>query len=390
MMQRMMLGLLLLMSAMAASAVSHHPWYNQTQQSVDIYLDLFMSTSCSHCTKADKFVNQLEKETPWLRVNRYYINKNKQALIAYQQRIKSLFLEEDYSVPAFFFCEVKWTGFDSAETTGKQLKQALNYCHQKIKKNSLLTPLTIEALNRMSPNPFQAASTNDQSPLIITTSTAVFDAFNPCSTFAFALFIAFLFVFPSRNQKVIVGLTMITLISLLHFIQQVNNETYYLFLSWSRGLALLMGLVLVGLSLCYRKFKPEVVYVLAGLSVIVVYSYQQTCILFNFSIPYQQWLMNQDFTAGQLFFYQLLYQLFYILPLVLIWIFVLYFLTGQRAEGIRSRLLTMARLLFLAIGLFLMVYPRGLSDFYLSIVTFLPLVILGWLMGKALSDDRGV
>ena len=97
----------------------------------DVEVDLFMSSTCSHCKKADIFFQDMQKNYSWLKVNRYIVNENKIALEDLYQHLR-LFNSIDFGVPAIFFCNSYWQGFMSNEDTGTILNQALNYCHKKL------------------------------------------------------------------------------------------------------------------------------------------------------------------------------------------------------------------------------------------------------------------
>lgn len=378
------LKLLLLFIAFNLGAASVSDGYVKTNDHrIEIKVDLFMTSTCPHCHKADAFFQDIEKQVDWLKVNRHVIDKDKEALAFFNQKLRTLHVM-DFSVPAMFFCGSRWVGFDTVQTTGRELLKGLSYCHQQIKKEGELTPLTREVLNRWSQSPFQLSSMDERPPFLILAGTALLDAFNPCSLFAFALFVGFLFVYPDRRGKIITGLLMMAAFALSHYLQQAQAEWYYRLLGGLRWPALILGTGLLLFSLSFlRKIQAATLgYLLAFLSAIVVFSYQQTCIQQNLSLFFQQWLGAEKFTASQSAFYQLSYQLIYLIPLLLFLLLDLYVLSGRRDRAYHFYWLYSGQLYLFAIGLILMVYPSFLAALYGSVLLILLLTFIAWFAAR--------
>src|SRR3990167_8779536 len=121
-------------------------WFTQDaqhKQDVQLRVDLFLSTTCPHCRAADRFFRQLETKKAWLAVHRYYINEDKVGL----DRLNDLVIAQKikitpFAVPAIFFCDARWLGFDSANKTGKEILNGLTYCHNQLIATGKLTPMT--------------------------------------------------------------------------------------------------------------------------------------------------------------------------------------------------------------------------------------------------------
>ncbi|QBR84544.1 hypothetical protein E3983_09315 [Legionella israelensis] len=378
---RTALKCLLLLMTFNLYAATVTEWYVKTDNDqVKLKVDFFMTSTCPHCHKADAFLKQLEKNVDWLIVNRYVINKDKSALALFNQKLRE-FHASDFRVPSILFCHSRWVGFDTAQTTGEQLLKGLSYCHQQIKKEGHLTSLTKEVLNRWSLSPFQLSKTAaEYSAFSIITSTAFFDAFNPCSVFAFILFLGFLFVYPARREKIIVGILMIVAFGIAHYLQQAKIEAYYQLLIWIRWLVILLGAGLVIFSvLSLRKIQLTITgYFLAFLSAIAVFAYQQTCSRLNFSLFFQQWLDVEKVQPSLAAFYQLSYQLIYLVPLIALWLAALYFFSGQRGRFYQPYLTFIGQLYLFAIGLILIAYPLFLSELMWSVLLIVLLTFIGW------------
>lgn len=102
-------------------------WANVPLASVE--MDLFVSSTCPHCHKAEAFFNSKASEMPWLKINKYVINEDKAALELFYQRLKAI-NASDFTVPTLFFCGSRRVGFDTPEQAGAKLIQELQYCHE--------------------------------------------------------------------------------------------------------------------------------------------------------------------------------------------------------------------------------------------------------------------
>ena len=104
------------------------PWYTQTADKKTVLnVALFLSSTCGHCHKADEFFQKIEPTHPWLHVTRYTVDKDKKALTQFNQFLMEQHMS-DFAVPSVFFCNSRWVGFATAETTGKNLLDGRYSC----------------------------------------------------------------------------------------------------------------------------------------------------------------------------------------------------------------------------------------------------------------------
>ena len=71
-----------------------------------------------------------QARNPWLEVKRYSVKDHRGNARFYYETAQTLGAEA-LSVPGFVFCRQIIIGYDSAETTGKQLADALQACHDR-------------------------------------------------------------------------------------------------------------------------------------------------------------------------------------------------------------------------------------------------------------------
>ncbi|QMT60800.1 thioredoxin family protein [Legionella sp. PC997] len=353
-------------------------WYSITDHKAIIKVEMFLSTTCPHCQKADAFFHEMEKKYPDLQVQRYYINQDKDSLGRFYQLLSAQQMD-DFAVPSIFFCNSRWVGFASADTTGKDLLQAINYCKKQIEHKGELTIETVNTLRHLAnANRFITGIVEKPSRLQFTTTIALMDSFAPCAFFCFAGFLAFLLIETQRKSQITAAFLFASSVAIVHYFQQVYPSAFFELLPWMRIPAVLLGLMTIYfVRQYYKKQYPKTLYfVLAFFLGLITTIYQQTCVM-NWSTIFEQWLNDQHLPSGQASMYQLLYQGVYILPLLLI--LLIYFLLCRikRFAASRTRLATIGLLFLLAIAVSLVVYPFVLSNLGISIVLLFILMIIG-------------
>ncbi|OGV51415.1 MAG: hypothetical protein A3F46_05880 [Legionellales bacterium RIFCSPHIGHO2_12_FULL_42_9] len=345
-------------------------WFTQNSQhkhDVQLRVDLFLSTTCPHCRAANHFFHQLETKKPWLSVHRYYINKDKVAL----DRLNDLVIAQQikinpFAVPAIFFCDARWLGFDNTHNIEKEILKELSYCHKQIVATGLLTPMTVNAIRKAGVSEWYQSNivgNPSWSELIVT--LAGFDVLMSCSLLGFLVMFAFLFLIPKKNLRLVFGGLFLFCVGLIHYLQQVYTAFFYELIQGVRWPAVGVGLLLLGFIIsCYCKkidclkltctLKGVVQGVVMLLSVALVYSYYQGC-LPNYSLVFQHYLVAHTLTTERQFVYTLLYQIVYLLALALLLVIAL--IGSARVIKYQQVLRKLVCLVLLFSALFLIIYP---------------------------------
>lgn len=364
---------------------SSSSWYSiDAKQQVTINVDLFLSSTCPHCHKADEFFKEIEPKTPWLHVQRHFINQDKEALTLFSQFLAQQKVN-DFAVPSIFFCNSRWLGFATAETSGADLMNALRYCKQQIEKKGTLPDASVDVIKRWANANMLNSSVTEQPTALNYLMTVVFlDALNPCALFSFLSLFALLFIQKSIKNQLTTGGLFILAIVAVHSLQQIQTNLFYQILPWYRVIAVLVGLSSLYLVYCYYKkqvLKPYQLFIWTFISSLTVYAYQQTCVM-NWTFVFQQWLTNQHLAQGQQFVLQIVYQFFYVLPLIIL--FLCYFLYSSLKLSERIKpLLEQIGLVFLALtSVLVLVQPRLLSAYLVSYLVFVIALILGFIMRR--------
>jgi glutaredoxin len=380
---RTILFLMVLCSSLWAST-SPNPWYTQQEnKDVTLNVELYVSSTCKYCHRADAFFSELETTAPWLHVTRYTINQDKQALIRFNQ----LLAEQngyDFSVPSVFFCNSRWIGFSTNETTGKDLLRGLNYCKSEIEKSGTLTPVTVNVLKRWAnANLFDSAMVENPSAVKYITTIALMDAYNPCSLFCITGFFALLFLLDNRKKQMITGLLFLVAVGTVHYFQQVHASAFFGLLPWLRLPAAGTGLFAFYLAGQYyrKRTATNLLFLLSFLLAFMIQAYQQTCVM-NWSYIFEQWLYNQQLTLGQHILYQVAYQSMYLLSLLLVLILYILLIRIEFFARFKQKFLVTGVLYIMAIGLIMIVYPLALANLALSLFVIVSLFIAGWILDR--------
>ncbi|CAM3036455.1 hypothetical protein [Legionella worsleiensis] len=359
-------------------------WYTlkEGKQAI-IHIELFVTTTCKYCHKADAFFKELQANTPWLRVQRYVINDDKKALI----RFNKLLTEQnmyDFSVPSVFFCNSRWIGFASNETTGKDLLRGLTYCKDQIEQKGSLPQATVDVLQRWAnANLFDSSMIDPPSAAKYISTMALIDAINPCALFCVAGFFALLFLQDKRKNQCLTGLLFIFTLGGVHYFQQVYAGNFFGWLPFLRLPAAITGLFAFYLAgQYYRQRQPvPLFYLLTFLLALMLQSYQQTCVM-NWSYIFGQWLSNQQLSTTQSILYQLAYQTVYLLLLFVSLVLYMFLTQTKYWIGFKTKLNTIGLLYLMAIGLLLIIYPLALANLLFSLFILIALFVCGWFLSK--------
>jgi len=362
------------------------PTAPQTDTPVQVSVELFLSSTCPHCKKADVFFKRLEKSEPWIKVHRYFINQDKAALQLFYERLKQQ-KSINFSVPSMFFCGSQWMGFSDEKTTEKPLLEGLRFCYQRVRQEGELSPNTIHALQQWgNASQLQLSESAAPSAWAYIPLIAIMDAFSPCSIFCFIALLAFMWIYPSQKKsQVRVGVFFLVSLGIVHFLQLSEPTLYYQLLPKLKIATALVGLLLVLYVLRdFRKILSDVVitpdkyvYAVIFFTVFAVQIRQQTCLL-NMGMVFEQWLVEQTVSSTRQFLYELYYQAFYLLPLVVF--LSVYFLMSRylRLASLHRMLQMAACFIFLMIGVLLVAYSPFMASLAVSMIVLLAALLMGW------------
>jgi hypothetical protein len=367
-----------------------------------VHLYFFWTRSCPHCQEARPFIAELEHRHGWLRVHSHELAKGSPNVDLYLAMARQLGQEAN-SVPAFLFCQSMQTGFDKAQTTGRELEAALIACRDSVPGHAASAdrpePLELPLLGEID--------LTDHSLPVLTLLIAGLDAFNPCAFFVLLFLLSLLIRGRSRARMAVIGGLFVFFSGLMYFLFMAAWLNLFLMLgelaliTTTAGLiAVAMGLVNVkdyyffgrGISLSipenakpglFQKMRgvveagrwPAMIASTAVLA-IAANSYELLCTA-GFPMVYTRILTLSQLNALEYYLYLAFYNLIYVIPLLVI-VAVFVWTMGARKLGEKEGrvLKLLSGLMMLGLGGMLVFAPHWLNNFVAAAMLIAGSVVL--------------
>lgn len=358
-------------------------WFSiDKNKHVRLRVDMFTSSTCPHCAKASQFFTDLEAKNDWLDIHRYVINQDKAALETYNQLLKQQQLH-DFSVPAVFFCNIRWVGFVDAQTSGKQLLKSLNFCHSQLIKTGELSTTTEQILKQMSTAKwYEENLVSNLSAVTFIPIMVIMDVLNPSSIVVILALFSFLIIQKQQSMRLGSSILFLIFVGLAHTIQQVHTVFFYQMLSMLRVPVALIGLGLLSYALLFfseKKVLPcAISLIVLVFTAFAVETYQQIHIP-NFSMIFHQWVIAHGFTKFRQISYAIIYQLLYILSLGLLTQGLVFLIKNYRKWSRHQRIAEEFAWQYLVIiALLLLGYPSLLGNATAAFLIFILVLLTSW------------
>ena len=247
--------------AFGADDGSADPWVGVDPSGSEVVEFYFVYTStCPHCQAALPFIAELADGNEWLRVWWLRADGGDDRVAEIALAVADEIGEPIRAVPTFMYCGTMRTGWDGADTTGALLQSELEACREALVSGDVSassTTTTVEAVDVPGVGSVSAGSV----PLpVFTAIVAGLDAFNPCAFFVLLFLLSLLVHARSRARMATVGLTFVAVSGLLYFIFMAAWLNLFLVTENLRSVTLVAGAVAVGLGVLSAKdyFVPEV------------------------------------------------------------------------------------------------------------------------------------
>lgn len=381
-------------------------WFEPDGQGdVKVHLYFFWSETCPHCREAHPLIDALSEEYPWLVLHSHELSRNPGAGEMYARMAGSLGQQAQY-VPGFLFCGQMITGYDRAETTGAELKQALVQCHDFAQERLVSSAAPVAA----------AAATGDMTaaggaapalalPLLgalnaealslplLTVVIAGMDAFNPCAFFVLMFLLSMMVHARDRKRMFIIGATFVFFSALIYFIFMAAWLNVFMWMGEIKLITLAAGLIAIliaainikdyfwfkqGVSLTIpERAKPGLYQrsrnllkassmpaMLVGTAVLAVAanSYELLCTA-GFPMVYTRILTLESLPTSTFYAYLAAYNLVYVIPLFLIVVgFTITFGARKLSENEGRILKLLSGTMMLFLGALLVAAPERLSE----------------------------
>ena len=306
----------------------------------------------------------------------------------YQQRYQemaALFGEKRSAVPAFFFCGEMLLGFDKKETTGTYLRDKLIQCHRELDTGK-------------SPLPQQMATTATDIELdglslpVITLMLAGLDAFNPCAFFVLLMLLSLLVHARNQRRMLLIGMVFVCFSGMIYFLFMAAWLNIFLLFGQMQWITLIAGIVAITTALFNIKdyflggrgpslsipeqAKPGLFQRMRNLIqssslaatllgtitlAIAANSYELLCTS-GLPMIYTRMLTLAQLSTPAYYLYLLVYNIIYMLPLLLIVLLFVRTMGARKLQPKEGRLLKLlSGLMMLFLGLLLTLAPEYLS-----------------------------
>jgi len=383
---RALLATFLLLMSVVAGASESIQWTSKHDDDTHVHLYFFWSASCPHCQKALPFIRSLSKDYAWLEVHSAEISQSRANQIRFLE-IATALGQEPRSVPAFFVCGRMITGYDSPQGVGQEIIRLALNCRQS---PGAASPATAPGKTFMLPF-IGTIDPHGHSLLLFTVIIAGMDSFNPCAFFVLLFLLSLMVHARSRSRMLLIGITFVSISALVYFMFMAAWLNLFMMIGAMPTITLVAGLIAVTIGLLntkdYFQFgqgpslsipasaKPSLFRRMRGLVranrtttilvgtaglAIAANSYELLCTA-GFPMVFTRLLTLSELSSAQYYAYLVLYNLVYVLPLMVIVLIFALTLGAYKLGEQQGRLLKLVSgLMMLGLGIVLLVAPDAL------------------------------
>jgi hypothetical protein len=374
-----------------------------------VNLWFFWSAHCPHCHDAHPVVEQLAIDLPWVRLHSLRVDGRPEN-IAIFERLAAASGGGARSVPAFVFCGRMLVGWDSGGAAERSLRQGLLACRESGggPEGQTQQPLSLPMFGDVDPHAWSLP--------VFTVVIAALDSFNPCAFFVLLFLMSLLVHAGSRSRMLAIGGVFILISGAVYFLAMAAWLNLFGLLGHLPLVTLVAGLLAVTISLVnikdYFWFKRGVslsisaphqrrlaqrmrgllasgslpAMLAATVTLAVVANLYELLCTAGFPMVYTRLLTLHEMEGAGYYLYLLLYNIVYVVPLMLIMV-TFVFTLGQRKlqEGEGRILKLLSGLMMLALGLVLIFAPDALQRLWVAALLPLAALAATWAITRRAS-----
>ena len=386
-------------TAAAAAESNDASWYPEDEDgNPEVAFYFVYSETCAYCAKAKPFIDYLESEYDWLRMNRISAEAATQEEIHLVLELADEIGEDIVGVPTYLFCEQMDGGFDSADGKGADLEQGLLSCYESIAADGGITSNVPDEDDDLSVPVLGDIDADRVSLPIFTIAIAGLDAFNPCAFFVLLFLLSLLVHARSRWRMALVGGVFVVMSGVMYFAFMAAWLNVFLVTGQLRWVTTVAGAIALVIALFNMKdyFAPDsagslsipdaakpglfarmrklttgdaMPTVLAGTIALafVANSYELLCTA-GFPLVFTRVLTLNDLTTSTYYGYLVLYNIVYVIPLlVIVGVFVWTLGSRKLSEREGQFLKLMSGMMMLGLGLLLLIRPALLENMFAAV-----------------------
>lgn len=378
-----------------------------------VHLYFYWSQTCPHCVAARPEVEAMAREQPWIKLHSLELTKHGDNVERYVTMAAAIGREAQ-SVPAIMYCGQMQVGWDAHAAA--LLLDSLQACRKRAAAGeSVLDPAAATAPETavLHLPLIGALDTATLSLPALTVLIAGMDAFNPCAFFVLLFLLSLMVHQRDRRRMALIGAVFVMVSGLMYFAFMAAWLGLFRImgtLPWVNAaagtLALLIGIVnlkdffafKVGVSLSIPEQRKADIFrrgrsilaagslpamLLATLLLAVAANFYELLCTAGFPMVYTRLLTLQVPDPTRHLLYLALYNLIYILPLLLIVFAFVRTLGARKLSEREGRLLKLlSGLMMLGLGLLLLLAPQMLDNLAVTLSLMLSAVGLTWLAAR--------
>ncbi len=380
-----------------------------------VHLYFFWSQQCSHCLEARPELESMARSQPWIVLHSLELTKSQANVERYIAMAAELG-QQAQSVPALFFCSQMQVGWERGGNSQKMLLERLNQCRTKVASGETIGPDKAESSQEDATlrlpliGAFDARS---HSLPVMTVLIAGMDAFNPCAFFVLLFLLSLMVHQQDRRRMALIGGVFVLFSGLMYFAFMAAWLGLFRImgsLPWvtaaAGALAVVIGVVntkdffalKAGVSLSIPESRKADIFrrgraILAAgtlpamlaatvLLAIAANFYELLCTA-GFPMVYTRLLTMQVSDSTQHLLYLALYNVIYVLPMLLIVFAFVRTLGARKLSEREGRLLKLlSGLMMLELGILLLVAPEWLNNMAATLGLMLVAIGLTWLAAR--------
>ncbi|MBN2518117.1 MAG: hypothetical protein JXB14_04685 [Candidatus Altiarchaeota archaeon] len=388
-----------------------------------VVLMQFWRPGCPHCAQEqDELFPYLMGKYPDLVIRAYDVYNNLSARELYFNLSERLNFNPS-SVPATVVGDEYYIGYGALETTGRTIEDMVIKAYASLQRDNETnqTDETVEDDSFVVDTPFGRVDLREMGVPLSTVVIGLIDGFNPCAFFVLTMLLSLLVYAKSRKRMLIIGLTFVFISGFVYFLFMTAMYSAIKSLNEIKLLAIIGGVIALtmgvinlkdffffkkGVSLTISEDKKPKLYkrmrgllkaesfiaLIVGTIVLafVVNSYELICTA-GLPLVYGNLLNAQQVDFLTSIMYLVLYNFFYVIPLLAIVLFFVKSLGGMKMTQEQGELLkAISGFMMLGFGIILITDPIILQNIFITAGVIGSAVLLSFLLHIAKRSSKAV
>lgn len=356
-----------------------------------IHLYFFWSKKCPHCREALPFIDGLSMQKDWLVVHSLELTEHPEHVTQYMQMAQQLGQDAN-AVPAFFWCGNMTVGYDNEQGMGRFLLQQLRHCREQLSTSThpqaatpALPPIALPLLGEITAEQYSLP--------MFTLILAGLDAFNPCAFFVLLFLLSLLVHARSRLRILAIGGIFVFFSGLLYFLFMAAWLNVFMLIGQITLITAVAGAIAIAMALInikdYFWFKQGVslsipegakpglfqrmrrtvqadrpaAMVAAAIALAAFANLYEFLCTAGFPMVFTRILTLSHLDTTSYYLYLLLYNVIYVIPLMLIVALFAITLGAKKLQERQGRILKLiSGMMMLLLGVVLLLNSEWLNN----------------------------